>query len=105
MSDTLLSNDKLQFISDQIMYEEFCKNNGDNSQKREKMIKFIIISINTALTSKQRYCIEQCYFGKRTQAEIARELGVNVSVISRHLSRALARIKKNVVYYYELVEK
>lgn len=104
MSDTLLSNEKLQIISDKIMYEKFCESNGDNSRKREKMIRFIIFSINTVLTSKQKYCIEQCYFYKRTQAEIARELGVNVSVVSRHLSRARKKIKKNLPYYYEFVE-
>ncbi len=54
--------------------------------------------ISRELTSRQRECVQMYYFERIPQSEIARKLGISVSAVSRHLTRAKARIEPILRY-------
>lgn len=47
-----------------------------------------------SLTKRQKEIVVKVYFENKTQAEIARELGVSEAIISKTMKRALGNLKK-----------
>ncbi len=50
----------------------------------------------TPLTAKQRQVVELCVLGDRSVADAARAMNCYPSTVTRHLSRALARLRREV---------
>lgn len=71
---------------------------GDNSGRREKMKEAVLKAMENELSDKQRQTLELYYFKEMTMQEIADELGVCRSTVSRSLSRARSRISRCVKY-------
>lgn len=63
-----------------------------NTTRREKMKKILYSGLNRSLTQRQRECIQKYYGENKTMSEIAGELSLNVSTVSRHIKAA----KKNL---------
>ena len=61
---------------------------GDNSRSLEKMRQYMYSVIRTELTEQQRKCIMILITEGKKQKEIAAELGLNQSTVSRHLAAA-----------------
>lgn len=65
---------------------------GDNSLRIERLQRNLPLALEE-LTPTQRREVEMYYFSHMTQSDIARELGVNKSSVSRGLSRARRRLR------------
>lgn len=90
---------KLESLSQAMMYSQYCQQNGDNKEKLEKMKKHLYTAIKQELTPRQYYCISEYYFNGRKMKSVAEELGISPSVVSRHISRGILKLKKSLPYF------
>lgn len=58
--------------------------------KRKKALKEVMES----LTEKQRYCLNQSFFGNKTEAQIAKELGCSQQNVHKCIGAGLKKAKK-----------
>lgn len=82
-----------------ILFSSFNPNSTTNSESRRKMKEIISKAIVTELTDMQRICLTEHYLNDKKQKEIASELGLNASTISRHISSARRKLQ-NIASYY-----
>ena len=59
-----------------------------NENSRDKMKKILSMAVLNELTERQRICIVDYYLNGKKEKEIAKELGVNSSTVSRHIMKA-----------------
>lgn len=83
---------------DRIGYYDYNEGGDTNKREIEEMKKFLNIAMFNELTDKQLYCVEQYYSGRKMK-DIAKELGVSPSTVTRHIQRGLGRIKRVTRYY------
>lgn len=69
---------------------------GDNRESRASKLRLLYRLIDRILTERQRFCITAYYGEGRTQAEIAQELSINVSSVSRHIKAGRRRLQTAV---------
>lgn len=91
---------RLESLSQQMAYCEFCMRNSDNKSEIEKMKKHIKKAVGMELTERQRYCITEYYIKSRKMVDISKDIGVSPSVVSRHISRGITKLKKTLPYFY-----
>ena len=91
---------RLESLSQQMAYTEYCMRNGDNKSKIEKMKKHLQKAVTMELTERQHYCITEYYINSRKMVDISKDIGVSPSVVSRHISRGIAKLKKTLPYFY-----
>ena len=82
-----------------ILFSSFNPNGTTNSESRKKMKEIISKAIVTELTDMQRICLTEYYLNDKKQKEIASELGINASTVSRHISTARRKLQ-NIASYY-----
>ncbi len=71
----------------------------DNKCDINNMKKLISTAISIELTEKQRYCITEFYYNNRKMKDIAVELNVAPSTVSRHIERGMKKLKRAACYY------
>ena len=82
-----------------ILFSSFNPNSTTNSESRRKMKEIISKAIVTELTDMQRICLTEHYLNDKKQKEIASELGLNASTVSRHITKARRKLQ-NIASYY-----
>ena len=70
-----------------------------NHRERAQMLKILKRVIDNELTDQQRRCVILYYFRHMKMRDIASELGVSPSTVSRHIKAALRKMKKIGDYY------
>lgn len=85
--------------TNKILFSSFNPNGTTNSESRRKMKEIISKAIVTELTDMQRICLTEHYLNDKKQKEIAFELGLNASTVSRHISSARRKLQ-NIASYY-----
>ena len=71
-----------------------------NKSRNLKMADVLMKAINGELTKKQRDCII-CYYEKNMRiVDIAKQMNVCPSTISRHLTKARNRLRVVIGYYF-----
>ena len=65
---------------------------GDNSQRRQRLLRNLPRAVAAELTPRQRQMVDMQFQEELTVTEIARRLGVNKSTVSRCLRRARQRL-------------
>ena len=74
------------------------QNAEDNSLQLERMKRNLRIAREKELTPRQRCMLELYYDRQMSVTEIAQELGVNISTVSRTLQRARNRLRHYLQY-------
>ena len=64
----------------------------------ERLSKKLAEAIRLELTPRQRQMVELYYLRQEPMAQIARELGVNVSTVSRTIARGRRRLQRCLRY-------
>lgn len=72
---------------------------SDNSRDHNRLKQIMNKTIEGELTGMQRYCLTEHYFNHKRQKQIAKELGVAPSTVSRHISKAIKKLKSIASYY------
>lgn len=75
-------------------------NSGDNSRQNAVLKRVLHRVIDNELTHRQKEIVSLYYFHNKNILEISKDLGINKSTVSRHLSRARERIKRVLRYGY-----
>lgn len=75
------------------------QNAPDYVPQKEKMTAFIFKAAKKCLTEKQRQCFFAYYLQNKKQIEIAGELGISKSGVSRHIQKAKVRLQSFAELY------
>lgn len=73
----------------------YCDNKADISNMKQ----LINTAISIELTERQRYCITEFYYNNKKMKDIACELNVAPSTVSRHIERGMKKLKHAACYY------
>lgn len=73
-----------------------------NRREREEYRRFLYRAIKTQLTHRQTQVMLLYYFEGKNITEIAQELGLNKSTVSRTLRRSLNRLTDLARLYFEI---
>lgn len=77
--------------------ERWRQGDEDNSRRLERLRRNLPLALEE-LSPAQRRQVEMYYFRRMKQADIARQLGVNKSSVSRGLARARRQLRKYLRY-------
>lgn len=73
--------------------EIFLQQESNSHEARQRTIKAIVQIANNELTETQKRVITVIYFENKTMTELAEDMGVCLSAVSRTHKRALERIR------------
>ena len=79
-----------------------CFQGQTNRREREEYRRFLYRAIKTQLTHRQTQVLLLYYFEGKNITEIAQQLGLNKSTISRTLRRSLNRLTDLARLYFEI---
>lgn len=82
----------LDNINEQYFSHEIYRGQQGATNAAQQKIKLLKMLMDISLTERQRYCFLQHVLEQRKQREIAAELGVHESVVSRHIARAKEKL-------------
>ncbi len=85
--------------ADKISLDKFLMNGNTNSENYQKVLKILKQIVNTDITIRQQQCIYEHYFNKKKMKDIAVELGIAPSTVTKHIQRGASRIYKILKYY------
>ncbi len=85
--------------ADKISFIKFLGGDSTNSGERLKMKKIMSSAIVRELTEKQRICLVEHYLNNKKEKDIASELGISISTVSRHIYAALKKLRRIASYY------
>ena len=71
---------------------------SDNSKHIERLKNSLLKAIESELTECQRLAVEEFYFQNKSVTQIALDIGVNKSTVSRHLKRAREKLGQALKY-------
>ena len=72
---------------------------SDDSRHR-KMLCLLRNIMNGELTEKQKRCVFLYYGEMMKMKDVADEMGISISSVSRHIKKARTRIEKTMKYYF-----
>ena len=80
-------------------YQQYLMRLGDdNAKTRERLLINLRRAIREEITEKEWQAMQMYYVHQIKMTDIARELGVNISTVSRNISRGRAKLKKCLRY-------
>lgn len=85
--------------TNKLLFMNYLADGSTNKSERNQMKQILSKAIFSELTDKQRICIIEHYLNEKKQKDIAFELGVNVSTVSRHINAGKRKLK-NIASYY-----
>ena len=96
MNNTRFDNRASEWIGDLTVWNR--QNAGDNSEQLDRLRRSLRRAREQELTPRQRQTLELYFDQGMTIPQIARELGITKSAVSRTLARGRARIKRYLQY-------
>ena len=96
MRDTPFKNRSSEWIGDMVVYRR--ETAEDNALQMERLRRNLRQARERELTHRQRQLLELHYDRQLSVTEIARELGVHPSTVSRTLKRARQRLQRCLRY-------
>lgn len=84
--------------SDLIAFQLY--NHGStNRPERERMKRILTRAIKHGLTERQRVCVTMYYLEGKRMKNIAGELGLSKSTVSRHIKAATFKLRRIASFY------
>ncbi len=68
------------------------------------MLKVLTKAMQGELTKRQYDCMYAYYFENKTQAQIAKELGIGAPTVNKHMKKAKERLFKVMRYSFQRVK-
>lgn len=97
MENTASQDISLNAAAFQVWLRQIAATNDDQIHRLKKNLR---IAIEQDLTSRQRQMLSMYYFDNKKMEEIAVDLGVNKSTVSRTISRGVRRPQKALKYSF-----
>ncbi len=70
-----------------------------NKEDRARMKEFLKRAMTQELTKKQKICITEHYINGKREKDIAEQLGLDKSTVSRHISAGMKKLQNTANYY------
>lgn len=86
------------FVYEKVAYLSYISGNT-NADDRKKMLNVLNKAISAELTDQQRYCLLEHYIHGRRMKDIAKELSLHPSTVTRHIRRAKEKLRHIASYY------
>lgn len=96
-----LNDDNERFFS----FAHYMQSDSTNSSRKLQMKQLTEAVLSTELTPLQRFCVVQYYLNGKKQKEIAEQLGVSCSTVSRHIGAGMKKLKRAASLHLTLTEK
>lgn len=87
------------YLCDRAAYLAYTSAGNTNSEERKKMRTILKKAIFDELTDLQRFCLIEHYIHQRKMKDIASELSLNPSTVTRHIRRAEEKLRHIASYY------
>ena len=71
---------------------------GDNQDRIRRLLSNLPMAVQQELTPRQREILQLRFTGGMSVSDIAQQLGVNKSTVSRSLARSMERLYKSLRY-------
>ncbi len=97
MSTKLSLNEFTESLAGMIEYSKSLQ--ITNEKEYKKLLRILSKIISGELTCRQQQCIIMRYYKNLTVTEIAYQLGIGKSTVSRHIKKAKFRLYKLLDYY------
>ena len=85
--------------SEMIAYSLY-QHGSTNRPERERMLRILKRAMKHELTERQRICLEKYYLEGLKMKDIALELNLSKSTVSRHIKSAERKLR-NIASYYQ----
>lgn len=72
---------------------------GTNSRDRQQMMKILARAMQMELTDRQRDCMTMYFLNDMKMKDIAADLGLSRSTVTRHIQAATRKLRKVAAYY------
>ncbi len=82
-------------VVENYIYKEEVKEDVNNGKRRKMLIGLVA---KNELSQRQKVCISMYYADNIKMSEIAKELGITKSTVSKHIKKAKLRIEKYLKY-------
>jgi RNA polymerase sigma factor (sigma-70 family) len=69
---------------------DFSENNTAEVNQMKELLK---TAIREELTERQRYCLSEYFFEGKKMKAIAQDLNINPSTVTRHIKKAVTKLK------------
>lgn len=83
----------------QVFFGAYNNGGSTNNESRARMKKIMFDALNNELTDRQRMCLVEHYLNGRKEKEIALELGLSPSTVSRHIRFGKQKLQRIAQYY------
>lgn len=80
------------YIDNMVSYKLYNQSGISNSNDVNMAKDLLLNAIDTVLTEKQKKCVKMHYFMDKPMNQIAKELGVNPSTVTRTIQSAKKRL-------------
>lgn len=81
-----------------------CNLQHEGKPEYQEMLEVLTYAMENELTQRQIECVKMYYFEKMEMKEIARQLDIDISSVSRHLKRARKRLGVVMRYAFRRLE-
>lgn len=88
-----------EYVYDRASLLAYFAASSDSSRNKPKMMKILMSAVHNELTEPQRFCLIEHYLHGRKMKDIAFTLSVNPSTVTRHIQRAIKRLRRITDYY------
>lgn len=86
------------YVFDALAYDEY-RSGGTNYQELKRKLQLVYRAMEKELTPIQLRIFEEYYLNGRKMKDIAADLGVHPSTVTRHIRRARKKITHITDYY------
>ena len=94
-----MTNNTAYDLMDLVSLQQWQKSLGDdNHQRLERLRRNLSVAVAEELTPRQQQLLHMFYYEGKNVTDIARELSVNKSTVSRTLHRAQERLRRSLRY-------
>lgn len=82
-------------------FQQYNKDRNTNAASINRMKRILAKAIESELTPLQKHCFTEHFLNGKKQKEIAEQLGLNCSTVSRHIAAGKKKLKTIANYYTE----
>ena len=87
------------FVYDELSYLAYIRSDNTNKDERRKMKIILSKALLEELTELQRFCLTEYYIKGRKKKDIAADLSVHPSTVTRHIHSAERKLRHIASYY------
>ena len=86
-------------LYEQISYRAYISSGSTHNADKARMKRILKKAISDELSDLQKLCLVEHYINGKKMKDIAKELSVNPSTVTRHIKRATEKLRHIAEYY------